>query len=423
MKKIIRWLVIGLIFSLGLLVVPAWGSLPPRVIMEYTGAGYQNYMGALSITREGTLLVTQNGFHEPKIMELDNQGEILWEYGPIQANSAVMLSNGNVLIADSGAPGYPLKPRLIEVNREGEILWSFNFTSRAFSPRMAQELPGGRILVVYANRVMEIDRKGQIHWLYAGLYYPVWAERLSSGKTLVVDRGFYGGKVLIVDGQGQVQWEYGTYGSPGQPGPLRGPNWATSTADGEIIIADQAAGRLLKVRGDKAETIHQWQEVLGYLPVAGRWTALPDLDQEEIYLSLTLSGGRSVIWQVQKEIKTFLAGEKLGLQKPPLILDGVLYGNAREFLNLVGGQVSWDSNSGGLRITQGGKQFLVVASENKAFHLGGNVLEAPLRLHGGTALLPLEFMKTYFGLDYHWDEQKGELHLRSPKEGLSKGEL
>lgn len=407
-----RWqLIVTIVLLLGFAPLQAWGALPPRVNWEYTDPGYKSYLGSLAITPEETFLVTRNGFHEPAVLELNNKGEIIWEYGPIQANSAVRLSNGNVLIADSGAPGYPLKPRIIEVSRKGKIVWSHELPSRADSPRLARELSGGRVLAVLADRVVEIDRNGKTLWQYGGLYYPVWAERLASGNTLVVDRGFYGGKVLEVDPQGNVLWEYGTYGMPGNVGQLSRPVWATRLADGSTLISDRGFARLVKVEGQESEVVNEWREVLNALPVSDRWVALPSLDQRQIYLSLTLSGGRSVLWQVEREIKTFVRGEAYKFQTSPVEIEGILYGGAREFLNLVGVEVEWKQETKELKISHGGEQSIVKVDDREGWIAGQRVKLAPPKIHGGTTVLPLEFMREYFGLDYRWNQETRELDI------------
>lgn len=404
-----RWTAIVLIVSLVLILTPIelMAALPPRVVWEYSST--QSYTGFLSLTAQGTLMATQNGAYDPKVLELNNKGEILWEYGPIQANSAVVLTNGNVLIADSGAPGYPMKPRILEVDRQGQILWSYELPHRGDSPRLAVEVAGGRYLVVLPDRVVEIDRQGKVYWEYGGLLYPVWAQRLDNGNTLIVDRGFYGGKVLEVSKSGDEAWSYGDYGSPGQAGLLSRPVWATRLPDGDYLISDRGRARLLKIAGQEAEVVNQWQEVLNALPVADRWVAVPDLANDQIYLSLTLTSGRSVIWQVDREIKTLVRGEPVKFQTPPVLLDGVLYGGARELLELVGAKINWKADTKELEIFFRDQQAVVCVDSSEGWVDGERVYLEPPKIHGGTAMLPLAFMRDYFGLDYRWDPAAREL--------------
>lgn len=411
MRKRIERIIIGVLLILGLAPWPAFASLPPRVTWEYTNQGTRTYIGFLIGSQEGRILATRNGFQDPAVIEINREGEIVWEYGPIQANSAVPLANGNILIADSGAPGYPNEPKILEVNREGQVLWSYAFFGRGNSPRLALPLIGNRYLVVLPDRVVELDRSGKVHWQHAGLYYPVWAERLSNGNTLIVDRGFYGGQVLEADKKGEIVWSYGDYGSPEGAGDLYRPVWATRLADGSTLISDRGRAQLLKVYDGETEVVEEWKEVLAALPVADRWVAFPDLSREQIYLSLTLTSGRSVIWQVEPSIETFLRGEPLKLKTPIILIEGVLYGGARELLNLVGAEVAWQAETKELEIFHGGEKSIVTVDSNRGMVAGEPVTLAPPKILGGTTLLPLDFIRECFGLDYSWDAEARTLYF------------
>lgn len=384
-------------------------ALPPRVVWEYSTT--QSFVGFVSLTPHGTLLIAENGPYEPKVRELGPQGEVLWEYGPVQANSAVMLAGGNVLIADSGAPGYPLKPRVMEVDGQGQVRWSYEFSHRGDSPRLAVAAVEGRFLVVLPDRVVEIDRQGKVYWHYEGLLYPVWAERLPDGNTLIVDRGFYGGQVLEVDPSGTVVWSYGDYGAPGQTGILSRPVWATRLPDGSTLVSDRGRACLLKITGETAEVVNQWSEVLSSVPVADRWVALPDLDRGRVYLSVTLSSGRSVLWLVDREIRTLVWGEPVRFQVPPVLLEEGLYGGARELVELLGGRVTWQADTKELEILHRDRQAVLRADSREALVDGEKVHLAPPKIFGGTALVPLEFLRDYFGLEYRWDPEARELDL------------
>lgn len=411
MRKRIGRLVIGILLILGFGPWQALAALPPRVTWEYTDQGTKTYIGFLTVTPEGRILATRNGFQDPAVIEINRDGETVWEYGPIQANSAVPLANGNILIADSGAPGYPNEPRILEVNQGGQVLWSYAFKDRGNSPRLALPLAGNRYLVVLPDRVVELDRSGKVYWQHPGLYYPVWAERLANGNTLIVDRGFYGGQVLEVDGRGQVVWTYGDYGSPEETGDLYRPVWATRLADGSTLISDRGKAQLLKVHNGETEVMEEWKEVLAALPVADRWVAFPDLSRERIFLSLTLTSGRSVIWQVEPAIDTFLRGEPYRFATPIVLMDGVLYGGARELLNLAGAEIAWQPETRELEIFHGGEKSIVTIDSSRGIVAGKPVTLASPKIHGGTTLLPLDFIRDYFGLDYSWDEEARILHL------------
>lgn len=413
MRRRVWRVIIAIFIILGLALPQAFGANPKRILWEHSiSADEKAYFGNLSLTEAGTILVTKNGFKEPKVLELDQQGETIWEYGPIQANNALRLKNGNTLIADSGAPGNPIKPRVIEVTKEGKIVWKYDLPHRGDSPRQVRELANGNILIVTANRVIEVNRGGKIVWQHQGLVYPNFADRLPSGNTLIIDRGFYGGKVLEVNPNGKIVWEYGEYGIPGKWGELSRPVWAKRLQDGSTLISDRGFAVLLKVHGEEAEIVDQWLDVVRSFPVQDLWAALPDLEKEEMLLSVTLSGGRSVIWRVERGIKTFIRGKAHTFDVPPVMLDGVLYAGAREIIGLAGARVNWKPETKELEIISEGRRVLLQIDQEKG-QVGDKTvtLSAPKML-GNTALLPLDFVKEFFGLEYRWDADKKSLDIQ-----------
>ncbi len=84
----------------------------------------------------------------------------------------------------------PANPRIIEVNRLGEILWEYplpNELKKYTNPGWDVEvLPNGNILTLLPrNGVYEISRDKQVVWKYLDSKVSHDADRLSSGNTLV----------------------------------------------------------------------------------------------------------------------------------------------------------------------------------------------------------------------------------------------
>jgi outer membrane protein assembly factor BamB len=107
-----------------------------------------------------------------RILEVDPQGDIVWEYAPSGGDAlnwprdADVLDNGNVLITDSyfyrgGVPG-ATEGRVIEVTRAGEVVWEYKISFLTFSDAYeADKLDNGNILISFpglANgAVKEVD--------------------------------------------------------------------------------------------------------------------------------------------------------------------------------------------------------------------------------------------------------------------------
>jgi hypothetical protein len=173
---------------------------------------------------QGTTLLTDNHRPErPRIIEVNMQGRIVWEYdlpGNLKRYTnpgfdVKRLPNGNILFV------LPLKG-VYEINRSGEIVWSYVDSKVSHD---ADRLPNGNTLVVFGGRdersdpqAKEIDSKGKVVWAwyakdhfnkppYKDIYNQGWthtnaASRLPNGNTLISLRNF--NVVVEVDPRGQV---------------------------------------------------------------------------------------------------------------------------------------------------------------------------------------------------------------------------
>lgn len=404
----------GVIAILLFTQVVVW-ALPSRVEWEYAMEKPKLYPGKVSVTSEGNILISRNGYDKPSVVELNDAGEIVWEYGPIQSNSAVRLENGNTLITDSGAPGYPFKPRVIEVNREGKILWSYEWNSRADAPFFADGLENGHVLVILPNRVLEITRQKEIIWSYEkDLLYPVRAERLPNGNTLIVDKGFYGGKVIEVNPAGEIIWQYGDTQFSNNPKKLIKPVHAQTLPDGSTIITDIGASAIIQVNGQESKKIFDWKNVLKSVSVLNQWDAI-SLPDNKLLWSLTLSNGSSVVWKIDDGVKTYLDDIWYEPQTQPLVKDNQVFLPAREFLTLAGMQVLWNADLKQLTVSGEGITVIMTLDEKEIFINGESIiLTTPPQNQGGTLMVPLELMKK-LGTDYAWDPSNKILNLYFPK--------
>ncbi len=111
-----------------------------------------------------------------------------------KSNSSKQL--GNTLITES----YYVH-RVIEVNNAGNIVWQMTDLNY---PVDAERLENGNTLIVErdGNRVIEVDSSGTIVWEYSGMSFIYDAERLENGNTLITD-----GRVIEVDSSGNIVWE------------------------------------------------------------------------------------------------------------------------------------------------------------------------------------------------------------------------
>jgi PQQ-like domain len=132
----------------------------------------------------------------------------------------------------------------------------------------------GHVLVAdqFNNRVIEIDRQGNIVWQFGdgtavvsptSIIAPNDSERLPNGLTLMAGTGVATGvgdpacdardagsigcpdnRVMLVDSDGGIVWQYGVHGE------LNTPTFAGWLASGNVLIADQLNERIVEVSQD-----------------------------------------------------------------------------------------------------------------------------------------------------------------------------
>ncbi|MEW6662938.1 MAG: stalk domain-containing protein [Bacillota bacterium] len=367
---------------------------------------------------EGNLLTVRNSHSSPSVVELTPEGQVVWWYGPVAANSAVRLPNGNTLIAESGAPGYPALPQVIEVDQDKKIVWSFQLSSRAEAPRYAERLPGGDTLITTASRVFQVNSRGQVTWQYGGLLtMAVQATRLPNGNTLIIDQGISsGGRALEVDSQSRTVWQYGDGTFGGLPGQLRRPTAGIRLPGGGFRIADPASGQVaeLNSRGE-FQAFTGLEDVLAPLPVMSRWFAMPLTDGSTL-IALSYTNGRSAIQLIDgASVKSFFNGQWFHTGTWPVAVNGGALAPAREWAAALGAEVHWDSESQTITIT-GRRHFSTVMGQTAGLLDGRPVeLEVPAQLLNGRAMVPAKELVLAAGGEADWDKETLTLNIRLPQ--------
>lgn len=157
-------------------------------IVPIDGAYVNPWHGnAIDIDRDGNLLVSFRNLDE--ITKIDARtGEIIWRLGgkssdfafsadPLggfsHQHAARRLANGNLLLFDNGNGHDPPQSRAVEYrldeqNRTAELEWEYRHQPPIFGFALgfAQRLANGHTLINYgtAQRVLEVDAAGAIHW-------------------------------------------------------------------------------------------------------------------------------------------------------------------------------------------------------------------------------------------------------------------
>ena len=194
----------------------------------------------------------------------------------LQAQEEPFNTPSNILIADQ------FNNRVIEVDRRGNIVWHFGLGPADFSPASiigtndAQRVgeltlmagtgtPGGQPEAPDCtnpsgcpdNRVLLVDRNGNIIWQYGQfgvsgsgpdqLNVPVQNTWLPNRHVLITDQA--NERIIEVDVATKgIVWQYGTTGVSGNgPNQLNNPNCAELLENGHILICDENNNRAIEV--------------------------------------------------------------------------------------------------------------------------------------------------------------------------------
>jgi len=175
--------------------------------------------------------------------------------------------------------------RVIVVKRDHSIVWQFGDGSAApgptsvVGPNDAQTIGDGRYLISGTgvpsgspetacpngcadNRVLVVNQEGHIVWQYgtAGgdeLNTPVQATWIAPHSVLITDQGNH--RVILVNQQKQIVWQYGLTGTPGSDAnELNNPNSAEKLENGHILIADEGNNRVIEVKPENKKIVWQF---------------------------------------------------------------------------------------------------------------------------------------------------------------------
>jgi hypothetical protein len=220
-----------------------------------------------------TLLADYHRLERPRIIEVNMEGEIIWEY-LLPKNlrrytnpgfDVEWLPNNNILFV------LPRKG-VYEINRNGDIVWSY--LDRKVS-HDADRLANGNTLVVWGGgdelsdaQVKEINLKGEIVWAwyakdhfykppYKDISHEGWTHvnavsRLSDGNTLISLRNFH--LTVEVDAQGSVVWSC-SWKSLG-----KNPHEPEILPNGNMLIALRRPHRVMEINRETEDIVWEYRE-------------------------------------------------------------------------------------------------------------------------------------------------------------------
>ncbi|MBV8208931.1 MAG: hypothetical protein JO133_02605 [Burkholderiaceae bacterium] len=210
-------------------------------------------------TPPGVIPQAPNGAVDNRVVLVSPTGKIVWQYGqfgqtgsgPDLLNTPVQctwLPNFHVLITDQA------NNRIIEVNLNKEIVWQYpgtntNPADQLNNPNSAELLDNGHILISDENnsRAIEVTRDDQILKTFTAggtVNIVAFSSRLPNGDTLLTDSG--NSRAVEVDSDDKVVWQFATNTAHSSvPAPL--PTRAVRLRNGDTLISDQFNNRVIRV--------------------------------------------------------------------------------------------------------------------------------------------------------------------------------
>lgn len=227
-----------------------------------------------------TLLADMSDPRDPKVVEVDFDGNVVWKFRPPKSMrgavlDASLLDNGHILITvhDYG---------IVEIDRSGHVVWEHQDPQASHD---ADRLPNGNTLYNLGWRkrgedtVREVDPEGKLVWSWNGLadydrepFTGVDSEgwmhvnsvtRMDNGDTLVSMRNFNTVAEVAPDGHVVRQWTFGGTDKQTQfptEGKIQGVHnhEPELLANGHMLLALRRPNRYVEFDLDTQDIVWSW---------------------------------------------------------------------------------------------------------------------------------------------------------------------
>ena len=130
-----------------------------------------------------------------RVIQVDAQGKVVWEYKARSPYNAKPLVNGNVLIAHY----HP--SRAVEVTPKGEVVWEY--AAKRGTCTDVHRLENGNTLIGTYVSVFEVTPAGKVVWEYEAKHC-FGCQPLANGNVLMADSS---GRVIEVTRNKEIVWE------------------------------------------------------------------------------------------------------------------------------------------------------------------------------------------------------------------------
>jgi len=257
----------------------------------------------IEILENGNFLVADGGGWDwtnqgSELLIINRNKEIIWNFKDslVFAHSAHRFSNGEIVITDT------TNDRIIAVDKKAKkIIWTsqdwgggtgkLSDGSKLDYPNEALETDNKTILVTDRNndRVLEIEKDGQVLWQYKGLKRPHNASQIEENEFLVSDSEK--NRVIIINRKGQILWQF-----DGGEEKLNWPRDVEKINNGNFLITDTRNHRVVEITESK-EKVWEFKDGLYWPYEAERLengnTLICDSQNRRV---IEISPDKKVVW-------------------------------------------------------------------------------------------------------------------------------
>lgn len=132
-----------------------------------------------------------------------------------------------------------------------------------------------------------------------------------------------------------------------------------------------------------------------------------------IFVLLLLLPASFALAANQQETTVYINKKELSLNVPPQISDGQLMVPMRPFLEALGVDVNWDSETNKVTAQWAGKT-VVMGIRHTQEGEEGEQKEVPLQVYKGVTMIPIDFVLDFLGLDVRFDREQKIVEVEKP---------
>ncbi|TXK77841.1 stalk domain-containing protein [Paenibacillus sp. N3.4] len=197
-----------------------------------------------------------------------------------------------------------------------------------------------------------------------------------------------------------------------------GENWTYGHVDNRLKKLAGNSEQYVAIGFDYADRLFSSSDGLQYSPLAKLTDKRLDaiVWDGEKFIAVGYRG-TILIGKPASLIRVMVDGQKLKLEKMPVVIDGTTMLPVRDIFNAVGANVTWDDTTKTATGTKDGHTIKLTLNSVNAFVDGKSVaLSVSAQIVDNKLMVPSRFVAEAFGYEVQWDNATRTVHIATKKE-------